>query len=69
MIDVRIYCIFNRTLIYNSDWLNCRYADRPNSFWSGYFTSRAAQKGFERLASGVLQAWRSFNLNFNIFST
>lgn len=29
-----------------------RYADRPNAYWTGYFTSRPALKGYVRLMSG-----------------
>lgn len=29
-----------------------RYADRENAFWTGYFTSRPALKGYVRTMSG-----------------
>lgn len=29
-----------------------RYADRVNAYWTGYFTSRPALKGYVRLLSG-----------------
>ena len=29
-----------------------RYADRINAYWTGYFTSRPALKGYVRLLSG-----------------
>jgi len=32
------------------------YAHRPNSFWTGYFTSRAALKGYVRMTNNFLQA-------------
>jgi len=32
------------------------YSSDPHAFWSGYFTSRPAFKGFERWASGHLQS-------------
>lgn len=31
------------------------YASDPSAFWSGYFTSRAALKGYERAANAFLQ--------------
>jgi len=34
------------------------YSDGPHSFWTGYFTSRAAFKRFERVASSFLLAAR-----------
>lgn len=34
------------------------YADFPHSYWTGYFTSRAASKGFIRTATSYLQAAR-----------
>jgi alpha-mannosidase len=34
------------------------YADFPHSYWTGYFTSRAASKGFIRAATSYLQAAR-----------
>ena len=32
------------------------YAHDAHAFWSGYFSSRAALKGFERTANAFLQA-------------
>ncbi|KAJ4729554.1 Alpha-mannosidase [Melia azedarach] len=34
------------------------YADRPNAYWTGYFTSRPALKGYVRLMSGYYAAAR-----------
>jgi alpha-mannosidase len=34
------------------------YADTPHSYWTGYFSSRAASKGYIRLATSYLQAAR-----------
>jgi lysosomal alpha-mannosidase len=34
------------------------YAHQPHSFWSGYFTSRAALKGYVRQTNNFLQVWR-----------
>jgi alpha-mannosidase len=34
------------------------YADRPHCYWTGYFTSRSAFKGYVRKLSGFLQAAR-----------
>jgi alpha-mannosidase len=34
------------------------YADTPHSYWTGYFSSRAASKGYIRLATAYLQAAR-----------
>ncbi|KAM3656262.1 lysosomal alpha-mannosidase [Ammospiza maritima maritima] len=31
------------------------YSDGPHQFWTGYFSSRPALKGYERLSSGFLQ--------------
>lgn len=33
----------------------CRYADHPNAYWTGYFTSRPALKGYVRVMSGYYQ--------------
>ena len=33
------------------------YADRPHAFWTGYFTSRPALKGYVRKSSNDLQVW------------
>lgn len=32
-----------------------RYADHPNAYWTGYFTSRPALKGYVRVMSGYYQ--------------
>ncbi len=32
------------------------YADSPHSYWTGYFTSRQALKGYERMTSARLHA-------------
>lgn len=34
---------------------NFRYADKPNAYWTGYFTSRPALKGYVRSMSGYYQ--------------
>ncbi|XP_073222216.1 alpha-mannosidase At3g26720 isoform X2 [Cicer arietinum] len=34
------------------------YADHPNAYWTGYFTSRPALKGYVRMMSGYYQAAR-----------
>lgn len=34
------------------------YADTPHSYWTGYFSSRAASKGYIRAATAYLQAAR-----------
>ncbi|CAL0332951.1 unnamed protein product [Lupinus luteus] len=34
------------------------YADHPNAYWTGYFTSRPALKGYVRVLSGYYQAAR-----------
>ncbi|KAK7311284.1 hypothetical protein RJT34_09318 [Clitoria ternatea] len=34
------------------------YADHPNAYWTGYFTSRPALKGYVRVMSGYYQAAR-----------
>ncbi|OQR97299.1 lysosomal alpha-mannosidase [Achlya hypogyna] len=38
------------------------YADQPNAYWTGYFTSRPALKRFARVANGVLQAMRQLEV-------
>jgi hypothetical protein len=38
------------------------YADGPHAFWTGYFTSRPALKGYVRKASAYLQAARQLNV-------
>ncbi|CAF0769192.1 unnamed protein product [Adineta ricciae] len=37
------------------------YSHHPHGFWTGYFTSRAALKGYERRTNNVLQATRQLN--------
>ncbi len=34
------------------------YADHPHAFWTGYFTSRAALKRYERHSNNILQVTR-----------
>jgi len=34
------------------------YAHHPHGFWTGYFTSRAALKRYERHANNILQVTR-----------
>ncbi len=41
------------------------YADTPYAYWSGYFTSRPALKGYIRQSSAYLQASRALMLNAN----
>ncbi len=38
------------------------YADWPHAFWTGYFTSRPALKGYVRKGSGFLQASRQLDV-------
>eukprot|EP00047_Mylnosiga_fluctuans_P023990 m.150634 g.150634 ORF g.150634 m.150634 type:complete len:975 (+) comp9747_c0_seq2:15-2939(+) len=45
------------------------YADRPHSFWSGYFTSRPAVKGYVRTSSNYLQACRQLEAQVNVSAT
>jgi lysosomal alpha-mannosidase len=37
------------------------YASRPHEYWTGYFTSRAALKGYERHSNNILQVTRQLN--------
>ena len=37
------------------------YSHHPHGFWTGYFTSRAALKGYERRTNNILQATRQLN--------
>ncbi|CAF1037159.1 unnamed protein product, partial [Didymodactylos carnosus] len=37
------------------------YAHHPHGFWTGYFTSRAALKRFERYSNNIFQAARQLN--------
>lgn len=42
-------------------WWLCRYSDCPHCFWTGYFTSRSALKGYVRKLSGFLQVRSSLS--------
>jgi hypothetical protein len=46
------YCVANQT------GGAPQYADYPHAYWTGYFTSRPALKGYVRRMSGYLQACR-----------
>jgi hypothetical protein len=37
------------------------YSNRPHGYWTGYFTSRAALKGYERHSNNILQVTRQLN--------
>ena len=37
------------------------YAHHSHGFWTGYFTSRAALKGYERHSNNILQVTRQVN--------
>ena len=37
------------------------YAHHPHGFWTGYFTSRAALKRYERYSNNILQVTRQLN--------
>jgi lysosomal alpha-mannosidase len=37
------------------------YAHHPHGFWTGYFTSRAALKRYERHSNNILQVSRQLN--------
>lgn len=39
------------------------YADGPNTYWTGYFTSRPASKHFERQANNLLQVIKQLGAN------
>jgi hypothetical protein len=41
------------------------YADRPHAFWTGYFTSRIALKGYERHSNNILQVTRQLDVFAN----
>eukprot|EP00731_Ephydatia_muelleri_P005571 Em0002g1747a len=43
------------------------YADYPNSYWTGYFTSRPALKGYTRVCNGILQACKQLEAIHNGF--
>jgi hypothetical protein len=36
------------------------YADHPTQYWTGYFTSRANDKGYTRTASSFMHASQLF---------
>ncbi|CAF1668432.1 unnamed protein product [Rotaria magnacalcarata] len=42
------------------------YAHHPHGFWTGYFTSRAALKGYERHSNNILQVTRQLNAFANL---
>lgn len=42
------------------------YANSPHAVWTGYFTSRAALKRYERYSNNILQATRQLNAFSNI---
>ena len=42
------------------------YAHHPHGFWTGYFTSRAAFKGYERHSNNILQSTRQLNAFANV---
>ncbi|CAF1441892.1 unnamed protein product, partial [Rotaria sordida] len=42
------------------------YAHHPHGFWTGYFTSRAALKRYERHSNNILQATRQLNALANL---
>ena len=50
----------NRTWISKTDDF-FPYASHPHGFWTGYFTSRAALKRYERYSNNVLQVIRQLN--------
>lgn len=37
------------------------YGSHPHGFWTGYFTSRAALKRYERHSNNILQVTRQLN--------
>ncbi len=37
------------------------YAQEPHAVWTGYFTSRAALKGYERYSNNILQVARQLS--------
>ncbi len=37
------------------------YSNRPHGYWTGYFTSRATLKGYERYSNNILQVTRQLN--------
>ena len=42
------------------------YAHHAHGFWTGYFTSRAALKRYERLSNNILQVTKQLNALSNI---
>ncbi len=58
MLSLHWCCFFSFDGLHSKWWnqlLWCRYADRPHCYWTGYFTSRSAFKGYVRKLSGFLQ--------------
>ena len=37
------------------------YASHPHGYWTGYFTSRPAIKGYERYSNNILQVTKQLN--------
>ena len=37
------------------------YASHPHGYWTGYFTSRPAVKGYERYSNNILQVTKQLN--------
>ncbi len=46
----------------------CSYADGPHSYWTGYFTSRPALKGYVRDTSSFHQAARQLQVRVFVFT-
>lgn len=44
------------------------YANFPHAVWTGYFTSRAALKRYERYSNNILQVTRQLNALSNLNS-
>ncbi len=42
------------------------YANRPHTYWTGYFTSRAALKSYERHTNNILQVTRQLSTFANL---
>lgn len=43
----------------------CRYADGANAYWTGFFTSRPALKGYIRMLSGYyMVTYRNFFISY-----
>ena len=45
------------------------YADGPYHYWTGYFTSRPALKGYTRVCNGILQACKQLEAIHNGFQS